>query len=80
MGQSISKVLGGLAFIVVLPYRYVYRRNTQLPITSIVTKDDEIDIRLELFRWYKLKTKEAQYIQVAVSASCMTPVFLLIAT
>lgn len=55
-----------------LPYGHIYRentRNTRNPIISIVDNDDEILILQEVTEWFKVKVREAQYIQVAVSTS-----------
>lgn len=66
VGQSAGRLLDSLAFIAVLPYRELYRINTLSPISSIVTKNDEVEINADLNHWFKSKLKEAQYVQVAV--------------
>ena len=52
-----------------LPYGQIYHRNTQVPISTIIHLNDETEIQNELLRWFKVKLREAQYVQVAVRES-----------
>ena len=49
-----------------LPYGHLYRAHTRGPIISIIEEDDELEVRAKLIRWFHLKLREAQYVQVAV--------------
>lgn len=64
--EGIAWLLAVASSAAVLPYGQVYRRNTLLPIIAIIGKNDEADIRSELSKWFKVKLREAQYVQVAV--------------
>lgn len=71
---NLDLVKGALTFlvhvgasIIIAPYRYFYHENTRDPIISILRSQDVLTIKNEIDRWLKLKQKEAQYVQAAVS-------------
>lgn len=63
--------------LAILPYRYVYRRNTRDPINEFLkVSGSNCQTKLEI--WLKLKLHEAQYVQVAVGSpdfACISQVF-----
>ena len=66
------RLVDGCAFVAMLPYGSIYRRNTLLPIIFIVEQDDVLERQTAIKRWFRIKLREAQYVQVAVSAWLLT--------
>lgn len=66
ISEDIAWLLDAASSVAMLPYGQVYRRNTRLPIVTIIGKHDEAEIHAELLKWFKVKLREAQYVQVAV--------------
>ena len=60
-----------LQYAATSPYRFVFLRNTYDPIALALKARDTEDCRSQLESWFKLKLREAQYIQVAVGSSVL---------
>ena len=69
VSESTAWLLHNLSLVFVLPYGQVYRRNTRQPIISIINADNEYEVHERLLAWFKVKLREAQYVQVAVRRS-----------
>ena len=52
--------------LAVLPYRFVYRRNTEDPIDAVLNTTNSHDCKRELEKWFRMKMREVQYVQIAV--------------
>lgn len=50
------------------PYRFVYFRNTHDPIVTILNTTDGVNCLIKLKLFFKLKLREVQYVQIAVSS------------
>lgn len=72
ISKSALRLVDGCAFVAMLPYGSIYRRNTLLPIIFIVEQDDVLERQIAIERWFRVKLREAQYVQVAVSAWLLT--------
>lgn len=54
--------------VALIPYRLVFRRNTRDPILAILSTTNSADCKEKVELWFILKLREAQYVQIAVSA------------
>ena len=55
--------------IVLSPYRFAYFRNTKDPIDAVLSPTTDIeDCKTKLERFFHLKLREVQYVQIAVSS------------
>lgn len=76
-----DKVLGHLGRILLqacieataAPYYLLYNRNTKIPILNIARASSDEQAEPLLRSWFETKSREAQYVQVAVrSFECST--------
>jgi hypothetical protein len=68
--------LGLLSLLTVPIYLRGFYKNTLQPITAIVESNTENEIKATLTKWLQLKTREAQYLSVAVRkilVPCVAP-------
>ena len=63
VNELLLDILKNLA---IFPYRFVYQRNTHNPIVAVMDTTSSTDCKAKLEIWFKLKLREAQYVQVAV--------------
>ena len=67
--RTLSTLHDLLQYAATSPYRFVFLRNTYDPIARALKSRDTEDCRSQLESWFRLKLREAQYIQVAVGSS-----------
>ena len=60
------RCMDGFSFLALVPYMRIYRRNTRDPVFSIARETDEEQVQDTVSEFFRLKTAEAKYVQVAV--------------
>lgn len=62
-----AKFLHIITLLASTPYYIVYQRGTSKPIESMIESQSDNDMRTRFKHWCRYKTREASYVQVAVS-------------
>ena len=66
-GKFVRVLKDHCTLMALLPCLQAYQRDTLLPIIFIIEKETEVEVHYELAKCFKIKIREAQYVQVAVS-------------
>jgi hypothetical protein len=60
-----------ISFLALLPYFRIYRRNTKEPILAIAREVDNEKVQELVQGWFRMKTQESRYVQVAVRSQIL---------
>ncbi|MCJ1456296.1 hypothetical protein MMC28_006656 [Mycoblastus sanguinarius] len=64
-GKFVRVLKDHCTLMALLPCLQAYQRDTLLPIIFIIEKETEVEVHYELAKCFKIKIREAQYVQVA---------------